>query len=324
MNKPQIRRASLEDAALAADLMTAAYPVEPEDPVMTADRWANDREDYTYGRFIAELDGTPVAYLGWAHGPWEKLPERHCYVDVYLDAAHMDDELLRYLWSWIQDEVAKEGAWTLNAFASDEETHMKEVLEELGFERDREDRVWDLNLETHGARLSGEAAEARKQMEEQGIRLTTISDWIDPRRFEKLHRLNNQTRQDIPSSTPILDQSLEYFMARINAPGHRPDRIWIALDGDEPVAMSLLSFPPVRGNVWTGYTCCARPYRGRGIARAVKLQTLAQAIDLGVTHVRTDNDFENAPMLHINEKLGYESLPGYVGFVKRLPATSLR
>ena len=324
MNKPEIRRASLEDAALAADLMTAAYPLEPEDPVMTADRWANERKDYDYGRFIAELGGTPVAYLGWAHGPWEKLPERHCYVDVYVDAAYADDELLKYLWAWVQDEAARQGAWTLNGYTTEEETHLQEVLQGLGFEREREDRVWDLNLETHGARLSREAAEARKQMEETGIRLTTVSDWTDPQRFEKLHRLSNETRRDIPSSTPILDQSLEYFMARIKAPGHRFDRIWIALDGDEPVAMSMLSFPPVRGHVWTGYTCCARPYRGRGIARAVKLQTLGQAIELGVTHVRTDNDFENAPMLHINEQLGYESLPGYVGFVKRLPARSLR
>ena len=324
MKTPTIRPALLDDAALAADLMTAAYPTEPEDPVMTAHRWANDRQDYTFGRFIAEVDGTPVAYLGWAHGPWEKLPERNCYVDVYLDAAHMDNELLTYLWNWLEDEVAKEGAWTLNAFAAEEETHMKEVLEQVGYDRDREDRVWDLNLETHGARLVGEAADARGQMEAQGIRLTTVSDWHDPQRFEKLHRLSDETRQDIPSSTPILPQPFEYFMVRMQAPGHSFERMWIALDGDEPVALSFLSYPPVRGHVWTAYTCCSRAYRGRGIARAVKLQTLAQAVELGVTHVRTDNDFENAPMLHINEKLGYESLPGYVGFVKRLPARSLR
>ena len=324
MKQPTIRPAALQDAALAADLMTAAYPVEPEDPVMTEHRWANGREDFTYGRFIAELDGTPVAHLAWAHGRWAQLPERNCYVDVYLDAAHMDDELLTYLWQWIEGEAAKEGAWTLNAFAAEEETHMKDVLGHLDFERDREDRVWDLNLETHGPRLAAEAAEARKLMEKQGIQLTTVSEWHDQRRFEKLHRLNDETRQDIPSSTPILPQPFEYFMKRIHAPGHSLDRIWIALDRDMPVALSLLSFPPVRGHVWTGYTCCDRAYRGRGIARAVKLQTLAQAIELGVKHVRTDNDFENAPMLHINEKLGYESLPGYVGFVKRLPARTLR
>jgi len=57
---------------------------------------------------------------------------------------------------------------------------------------------------------------------------------------------------------------------------------------------------------------------GRGIARAVKLQSLAQAIELGIPFVRTDNDSENAPMLHINEALGYHSRPGFASFVKRV------
>ena len=82
--------------------------------------------------------------------------------------------------------------------------------------------------------------------------------------------------------------------------------------------MSFLRFPPVRGHVWTGFTCSHPDYRGRGIARAVKLQSLAQAIELGIPSVRTGNDSENAPMLHINEALGYHSRPGFASFVKRV------
>jgi GNAT superfamily N-acetyltransferase len=88
--------------------------------------------------------------------------------------------------------------------------------------------------------------------------------------------------------------------------------------------MSYLAYPPVRGVVWTNYTATHPGYRGRGIARAVKLQTLAQAADLGIPEVRTDNDSENAPMLHINETLGYTTMPGYVSFVKRLSHGALR
>jgi GNAT superfamily N-acetyltransferase len=324
MKMPSIRPAALDDAALAADLMTAAVPREPEDPILTEDRWRNGRKDFTFGRFIAELGGEPIAYLDWAHGPWDKLPERHCYVDVYLAEKHMGAQLLAYLWGWIEEEAAKQGALTLNAAAGEEETPMLSVLEKRGYERERADRVWILDLQAHGARLVDEAAGARERMRAEGITLTTLSDWPDPTRFEKLHALSEETRQDIPHSTPILPQPMEYFMSRANAPDHRADRWWLALDGDRPVAMSFLSFPPVRGHVWTGYTCCTRSHRGRGIARAVKLQTLAQAVELGIPSVRTDNDSENAAMLHINETLGYESLPGYVNFVRRLPARALR
>jgi GNAT superfamily N-acetyltransferase len=86
--------------------------------------------------------------------------------------------------------------------------------------------------------------------------------------------------------------------------------------GRRPVAASFLTYPPVRGHVWTDYTCCARSHRGRGIGRAVKMETIAQAVQLGVPRLRTLNDSENAPILHINQTLGYEPIPGPVEYVK--------
>jgi GNAT superfamily N-acetyltransferase len=46
--------------------------------------------------------------------------------------------------------------------------------------------------------------------------------------------------------------------------------------------------------------------RGRGIARALKYTTIAQAIELGATLIETQNDAENAPILHLNQEMGYE------------------
>ena len=128
----------------------------------------------------------------------------------------------------------------------------------------------------------------------------------------------------MPHTSPLLPQTIDDFMTRVAAPSTPPDRWWIALDAGAPVAVSYLAYPPVRGPVWTNFTGTHPAYRGRGIARAVKLQSLAQAVELGIEEVRTDNDSENKPMLHINETLGYELLPGYVSFEKRLPARSLR
>ncbi|MHB8612809.1 MAG: GNAT family N-acetyltransferase [Candidatus Dormibacteraceae bacterium] len=318
MIEPVMRPATLDDAALAADLMTASYPVFAQDPVVTRYRWERSRNGWSVGRFIAEIDGHPIAYVDWMHGPPEQDPERRCEVGVYLDAAWLDTDLLIFLWRWATGQAAMTGSRILEGYCGEDEPEMLEAMARVGFERDREERVWELDLGQHGARLSSEARVAKARAAAQGIELLTRALWTDPEATPKLYALDEATRKDIPTTFPILPETLGDFERRAAGPDRPPDRWWIALAGDRPVATSYLRFPPLRGSVWTGYTCCHPGYRGRGIARAVKLQTLAQAVELGVPFVYTDNDAENAPMLHINEKLGYRLRPGLVGLLKRV------
>jgi hypothetical protein len=314
----------MDEAELAADLMTAAFPREPQDPVLTAYRWTRPRTGWSHGRFVAEIGGTPVAFLEWQHGAWEQLPTRHCWVEVWLDAARMDEGLLDELWAWIEGAAGAEGARTLNAACGEDEPEMLKVLASRGYAHKGTERVWTLDLHKHGPRISSDAGAALDSMARDGIVLTTLDRWFAPDRFSKLHAVNELMRQDVPHISPVLEQTLDDFMGRVESPGTPPDRWWVALDGDEPVATSYLAYPPVRGVVWTGFTGSHPGYRGRGIARAVKLQSLAQAVALGIEEVRTDNDSKNGPMLHINEMLGYEPMPGFVSFEKRLPSRPLR
>jgi GNAT superfamily N-acetyltransferase len=318
MVEPKMRPASIDDAALASDLITAAYPAEPEDPEVTRFRWAHPKDGWTQRRFIASMNGQPIACVWLVHGPWDEVPERHCDIGADVDLAHQTDELLRFFWTWIADQAVADGARILHSGAAEDEPLLLDALDHLGYERERSEKVWSLDLAKHGERLLADSKAARDKMNVEGIELMTLTDWPGPQTLKKLHELNEATRQDIPSSQPIIAQSFANFMDRMSAPDLRQDRVWVARHGDRLVAMSFLRFPPVRGNVWTGYTCSDPEYRGRGIARAVKLQSLAQAIELGIPLVRTGNDFENAPMLHINEMLGYEVRPGFVNLVKRV------
>jgi GNAT superfamily N-acetyltransferase len=308
----------MDDAELASDLMTAAYPPEPMDPQVTRYRWAHPKDGWSFGRFIAEADGQAIAHLWSAHGPWAQVPERHCDIGADVDQAHQTDELMDLAWEWIAEHATADGARIINAYAADDEPGALETLRRLGYERDRSDKVWELDLEKHGRRLLAEAAAARHKMQSEDIELLPLSEAPGSVTLEGLHALNEATVQDIPTSQPILPQSFANFKERMSAPDLPHDRLWLARHGGRPIAMSFLRYPPVRGNVWTGYTCSDADYRGRGIARAVKLQSLAQAIELGVPFVRTANDSENAAMLHINEMLGYDPRPGFVSFVKRV------
>ncbi|TMB97449.1 MAG: GNAT family N-acetyltransferase [Chloroflexi bacterium] len=318
MNEPTLRPATLDDAALASELMTAAYPELPEDPVLTRYRWEHPRAGWSNGRFIAEVQGTPIAFVEWSHGPWEQSPEHNCYVGVLLDRARLAPDLLSSLWTRVASAAEADGARILEAYAVEDEREVLEALRLLGYEHDRTEKVWELDLAAHGKRLLEEARLARAKATEATVELTTLAKWTEPDSLRKLHGLFEATRLDIPSTYPVLPETYENFVERINSPDRARDRIWVAVSGGDPVAASYLRFPPVRGKVWTGYTCSHPEHRGRGLARAIKLQTLAQAIELGVPTVLTDNDSQNAPMLHINEQLGYDRRPGFVSLLKRV------
>ncbi|HSS61503.1 MAG TPA: GNAT family N-acetyltransferase [Candidatus Limnocylindrales bacterium] len=312
------RPATLDDAELASDVMTAAYPSLAQDPIITRYRWENPRIGYEYRRFLAYRDGRAIAYVASVHAPWEKLPDRHCEVEVWLDRAELSDELIRSLYEWIEAKAVGQGSRVLLTYCAEDETETLAALAGLAYERVRAERFWVLDLVKRGPGLLEEAASARDRMEAEGIRLVTLSEWKEPGGVRKLFDLNERTVQDVPHTLTIVPEQFEDFERRLQAPDRRSDRWWIACDGDRPVAMSYLKFPPVRGVVFTGYTCSDPAYRGRGIARAVKLQSLAQAVELGIPAVYTDNDSQNAPMLHINQALGYELRPGFVEHHKRV------
>jgi RimJ/RimL family protein N-acetyltransferase len=318
MSKLTYRPATLDDAALAADVMTAAYPNLAEDPEITRYHWENPRHGHSHGRFIAEMDSRPIAFLDWSHGPWERLPDRHCQVDVLIDRAALSAELAGTMYAWISAEAEADGAGVLVAYVAEDEPDRLAALASQGFERNRLAKLWELDLSERGRRLVADAKKARETAAAAGIHFTTFASWHHPKKVELLHQLLAGTRQDIPHTVPIIAETEADFLRRVDAPGIHHDRWWIALEGDRPVSLSYLFFPPVRGPVSTGYTGTHADYRGRGLARAIKLQSLAQAFELGVASVITDNDSENAAMLHINESLGYRLRPGFVGHLKRV------
>ena len=158
-----------------ADLMTASYPAMPHDPVMTRFLWETPRKGYEVGRFIAEIGGRPVAFLAWIHAPWNKLPVRHCEVEVWLDRSRLELDRLTSMWSWIGDAATDQGSQLLLAYCGEDEPEMLEALGSLGYQPERGEKVWELDLTKHAGRLREDAAAARKKMDGAGILRTFFS-----------------------------------------------------------------------------------------------------------------------------------------------------
>src|SRR2546421_360302 len=210
-----------------------------------------------------------------------------------------------------------DGTQTFTTWAWEDDTLRLGVLKARGYVEERRQRFWELDLVANRAKLEATAAELRAKMREEKVRVLTVDRDTDPEKWKKLWQMSNEAIQDIPTTVPFTDMTFDDFTKWMRSPGLREDRIWIARDGDAILGVSILSYPPKRGVVSTDWTGVARAGRGRGIARALKYETVMQAIALGVDRIRTDNDFKNTPILHINETMGYKRRADGIQFMKR-------
>ncbi len=301
-----LRPATMDDAQIVADLEVARDPDDPRDPQMLRFWWTLRSSMEATTRLVAERDGAAVAFLAAGHERWENVPERFGWLRVII---HPD------LWSErdFSSLISRAEAWLKSEGVATSVIRVREDFEDelgvaggIGYREVRRQRNSELDLVALHEPLLAAAAQSRKRMQEQRVRLLTLSDDKDPDLMSKLHEMMVEAEQDIPVSVPIRRQPLgEWKRATFDNPGTREDRFWIAREGDAIVGMSVMDFPPTRGLPWTAFTATSKKVRGRGIARALKYETIAQAIDLGYKRVRTANDGVNEPILHINREMGY-------------------
>jgi GNAT superfamily N-acetyltransferase len=311
-----LRVATQDDAAFAADVMTALRPSWPQDPVSLRYWWSQPDEFLEFARFIVMRGDRHVGYAETMHARWDVKPERYGSVGADLMPEERSRESLDQLFALLEERLIAEGARILRARASDDDQLRIATILARGYKEIRRHKRWELDLVRNRERLLALTAESRERMRREGVRLLTLAEDDDPAVIEKIWRLSEEAGDDVPTTVPRAPEAVESYFRWVNAPEIHRDRFWIARIGDEVVGVSVLGFPPVRGVVGTEWTATARVARGRGIARALKCETVAQAIALGVDRVRTGNDSANAPILHINETMGYHPATGGIGYLR--------
>jgi GNAT superfamily N-acetyltransferase len=301
-----LRPATLEDAPVVANLELARDPDDPRDPEMLRFWWTLRSSNEATTRLVAVRDGAAAAFLAAGHELWENVPERFGWLRVTIHPDLWSERNYSAMISRAEAWLKSEGVATAVIRIREDFKDDLEVAGRAGYREVRRQRFSELDLVALRGQLLAAATQNRKRMQEQGVQLLTLSDDKDPDLMPKLHEMMIEAEQDIPVSVPIRKQPFdEWKRATFDNPGTREDRFWIAREGDAIVGMSVIDFPPTRGLPWTSFTATSKNVRGRGIARALKYETIAQAIDLGYKRVRTANDGVNEPILHINREMGY-------------------
>jgi GNAT superfamily N-acetyltransferase len=300
------------DAAFAAEAEGALHPLHRQSGAERLERWVNTEKGATVKRFAVQVDGVD---LGWI-----SLVKLH---DSAGDAVWLnliipgeDEDVLDSAITFgeaagkdLHPAVLVSPVWGSLAAAI-------RVLKRHGYEQKRGQRFWRLELAPNAARLKQLRGIARSKVESHGVRLASAAELGAEAVYPDLYAINDAASRDIPSSIPYTSETYETWLGWMQSPWIFPDRVWVAVAGGEPAGYSYLAYRP--SFVETGFTGVLREHRNKGIAKALKLETLVQAIELGVDAVQTDNDYENAPILHLNEELGYREVASQFEFHKRV------
>ena len=301
----RLRPATLDDAALVADLESERDPEAPRDAVLLRHWWLTWDEHARTMRQLAERDGSAIAFISATHEPWNDRKRfggirAMLRYDSWRDVEF--ERLVDICETWLRDE----GAHTSVARVREDFRREVDVLERLGYREDRRMRISELDLAARGEEIKRVAKETRGEMREQNVEMLPLSEDPDPEKLRKLYEMMMESEQDIPTTVPRREPSFEEWRRFwFDNPAIRQDRFWIAREGTAIVGTSVLDCPTVQGVPWTAYTGTSRRVRGRGIARALKYQSMAQAVEAGFTRVRTNNNADNPPILKINEEMGY-------------------
>ncbi len=137
-----------------------------------------------------------------------------------------------------------------------------------------------------------------------GVELRTAADFEnDPR---PLFEADAETTADEPSDTPTEFTDYEDWLRHTwGDPGLDRELTSVALV-DGVVAAFSAANTDGRTRYSSAMTGTCRAYRGRGLAKLVKNDSLHRARAAGYTQAFTGNDAGNGPMLAINAWFGYE------------------
>jgi GNAT superfamily N-acetyltransferase len=306
------RPATHEDVEFAAAVASTAEPNRPQVPEELLKKWTSTEKGSEVRRFIVQEEGVDRCWLSLVQP--RNVGGLTTYLNLLIPAA--DKHLVPAAVAFGELQARDMGASTLICEVGEDQEHAVEWLSSEGWTQERRKRFWRLDLSAKAERIRELRSAAKRKVETTGVVIRTAANLGGESFLPRLLPVSHATVADIPMSVKYVPEPYEEWVVWMQPPAVLPERIWVAILHGEPIGYSYLAYRP--SLVETGFTGVLREHRGKGLARALKLETLFQAIELGVTAVETDNDSENAPILHINEELGYDEMPGRLEFHRNL------
>ncbi len=314
----EIRHATKDDYARICEIQNLVLPERPISAAEILEEIEKKNQKIKHQIFVALVEWQIRGFL------------------MYTQSEHHFHPQHFWLRTGVQPDFQRLGIGSkLLAKAMQELKPFKPTLLQCGV---REDRVYSLKfLEHHGfveewrrvdLILKLEDFDAApfqgliEKLEFHGFEFKTIDQLHDPECDQKLCDLGNAVSNDVPLGMPNTDLSLAQFQKSIlKASWAREAAFCIAIFDGRYVGINNLGIDS-NGNAFVDVTGVLPEFRGRGLAQALKLKGIEWAISQGIKEMATSNDLVNAPMLAVNEKMGFVRQPASMRYGKKLQEES--
>ncbi|WP_330303490.1 MULTISPECIES: GNAT family N-acetyltransferase [unclassified Streptomyces] len=302
----ELRRGSQADAEGFARIRHLALPFMLDTPESIAYDVEHAHPDSHYQPLLAEEGGE---FIGTARvGVIYDSPEPgQAYVNVYVHPERTGRGAGALLVRAAEEHLAALGATRLYAWVLDEPGN-RAFAERHGYRASRSAHFLRLDL--------ANGTLPPLQSPPPGVELRTAADFADDPR--PLFRLDAETLLDEPSDVDREFTDYDAWMTETwHNPLFSPELTSVAVVDGHPAAFSAARTDGGTryGTVMTG---TARAFRGRGLAKLAKNDSLHRARAAGFTEAFTGNDSGNGPMLAINKWFGYEICATEVKYVREL------
>jgi GNAT superfamily N-acetyltransferase len=304
-----------EDFAPIAELISSLEP-EPATAEQLAESYANRPAGDPFLTFVAEDDAGKIVGFGQGlHFNWH-APGKF-YVWVLVDRGVRRQGLGSVLVTRVESWAREQGATLLEGTVRDNAPDSEAYGERRGYRRDRHIFESTLDLAAFDeTRFAG----AVERVRQGGIRFFTLADEAGEETERKLYEFMCRTVPDIPGWDNPVDEPYAHWRKWVLESQYtRRDGIIIAADGERFAGATIVQAEAEGGGMYTCSTSVDPDYRGRGVALALKLLSVAVARHHGAPLMRTNNDSLNGPMLAVNRKLGYRPEPGFYRMRRELP-----
>jgi mycothiol synthase len=306
--------------------------VEPDWPV-TAEllaQWDKQRNpEHHHATFVDEHNGNILAFGQTGHDS-HAFEEGKFWLGIGVHPEHRKAGLGRGLYQHLLHHLAPMQPKVLQVFTSEDQTVGVEWLQREGFRV-----VWKRyhsRLQTKGFDFAPYEG-LEQTLSAHGIEIKSLADLNDPDAAHKLYELDWTLMQDVPMGVTLTKQSFEQWMKQeIDDPEFIKEACMIAIDPkrSDDLTGSFVGYTSLMKSVdhyGIGMTGVVREYRGKGIAKALKLATMQfvkrDSEHSGISEIRTMNDPPNVAMLGMNQALGFTRFPSYLRFQKALDGRTL-